>query len=115
MGFWRWTGLIKPRLGAAAVPVSAPAEGHPATSPEAPTPEDREEQKERIRNLIADTALKVETIRLGRLQLRIAAFAVIVSITSALIGLVTIYETQRFNTLPHNTYIFLTPDHQITL
>jgi hypothetical protein len=115
MGFWQWKGLIQPRLPEAAIPVATPAAGPAATPPHSPTPEDLEEQRERIRNLIADTALKVETIKLGRLQLRVAAFAVIVSVTSALIGLVTIYETHRSNTLPHNAYIFLTPDSQIML
>lgn len=80
-----------------------------------PTPADLEEQQERIRNLIADTALKVETIRLGRLQLRVATFTVIVSVTSAIIGLIAVYETHRATSQPHNTYIFLTPNHQIML
>jgi len=114
MGFWQWTGLVPPRPPAAASPAAmVPRAAATAAGP--PTQADLEEQQERIRNLIADTALKVETIRLGRLQLRVATFTVIVSVTSAIIGLVAVYENHRATSQPHNTYIFLTPNHQIIL
>jgi len=51
------------------------------------------EQQERINNLQADTALKLETIRIAKFQLFIAIVAVAVSIGGAIIGALTLYST----------------------
>jgi hypothetical protein len=82
--------------------------------PTVPTAQDLIEQSARIENFEADTALKIQQIRYGRLNLLIAIFGVIVAAVSIMASAVQFFYTQA-HPAPEKTYIFLNADPPVML
>jgi hypothetical protein len=79
--------------------------GSSITSPAVPTTQDLIEQSERIKNLEADTALKLQQIRFGRTNLAVAIIGVSVTAISILASSIQFIYTQ-WHPEPQKTYIF---------
>jgi len=81
----------------------------------APSPLDLKEQSERIKNLEADTDLKLQSLRHANIQLAIAISAVLGTMFGALVGAVTVYLDYRQPPKPPPTFIFLSPTQNTVL
>jgi hypothetical protein len=79
-----------------------------------PTTQDLIEQSERIRNLEADTALKLQQIRFGRTNVAVAIIGVSVTAISILASSIQFIYTQ-WHPQPEKTYIFLDTEPSIML
>ncbi len=73
------------------------------------------EQQERIGNLEADTALKLQTMTIAKAQVFIALLTVLVALGGVIVGAMTLYFDRHAPPAPHNTFIFLSPDHNTVL
>jgi hypothetical protein len=81
----------------------------------APSPLDLQEQSERIKNLEADTDLKLQALRHANIQLAIAILAVLGTMFGVLVGAVTLYLDYREPPKPPPTFIFLSPTQNTVL
>jgi hypothetical protein len=99
------------RLKRAAAPASALPP--PALGPR--LPRDEEEQAERIRNLAADTDLKIQALAHARVQLFLAFVTVFVALGTFLVASLGVYLTHRSAPSPHYIVIFVTPDPRIMI
>ncbi len=88
--------------------------GSTITSPAVPTTQDLIEQSERIKNLEADTALKLQQIRFGRTNVAVAIIGVSISAISILASSIQFIYTQ-WHPEPQKTYIFLDTEPSIML
>jgi hypothetical protein len=77
--------------------------------PTDPTALDLIEQQERINNFNADTAAKLQGMRIARAQLFIAFATVIVAFGGVVLGALTLYYDHRATPKPEPSYIFLNP------
>ena len=84
------------------------------TSPVVPTDQDLLEQSERIKNLEADTALKVQQTRYGRVNVAVAVVGVTVTALSILASTAQFIYSQR-HSAPQKTYIFLSSEPRTVL
>jgi hypothetical protein len=80
-----------------------------------PDPIDLQEQSERIKNLEADTALKLQSLRHANIQLAIAVMAVLGTMLGAIVGAVTVYLDHREPPKPPPIFIFLSPTQNTVL
>jgi hypothetical protein len=74
-------------------------------------PRDDDEQAERIRNLAADTALKLQSIDHAKIYLRLAVLTVFLALGSLLIAAASLYLTHNGPPKSHNPSISGAP-HQ---
>jgi len=81
----------------------------------APSPLDLKEQSERIKNLEADTALKLRSLHHANIQLAVSVLAVIGTLVGVVVGAVTVYLDHRDVPKPAPTFIFLSPTHNTVL
>jgi hypothetical protein len=84
-------------------------------SPVSPDALDRAEQYARLNNLKADTALKLQALNSAKAQIFLALITVLVAVGGLVIGAMTLYLDRHPPPEPHNTFIFLTPDHNTAL
>jgi hypothetical protein len=85
--------------------------------PESPTSAatfDEAEQHARLANLKADTAVKLQALNMAKAQIFLGLLTVLVALGGLVIGAMTLYFN-RHPPEPHNTFIFLTPDHNVVL
>jgi hypothetical protein len=81
----------------------------------APAPLDLKEQSERIKNLEADTDLKLQSLRHANIQLAIAVMAVLGTLFGVIVGAVTVYLDHRGLPKPPPIFIFLSPTQNAVL
>jgi len=80
-----------------------------------PSPLDLKEQSERIKNLEADTDLKLQSLRHANIQLAIAVMAVLGTLFGVIVGAVTVYLNHREPPKPPPIFIFLSPTQNTVL
>jgi len=80
-----------------------------------PGPIDLQAQAERIKNLEADTAFKLQSLRHANIQLAIAIMAVLGTILGAILGAVTVYLDHREPPKSPPIFIFLSPTQNTVL
>jgi hypothetical protein len=76
---------------------------------------DEAEQHARLANLKADTALKLQALNVAKAQIFLGLITVLVALGGLIIGAMTLYFDRHPPPEPHNTFIFLIPDHNIVL
>jgi len=76
---------------------------------------DEAEQRARLDNLKADTALKLQAAGVAKAQIFLGLMTILVAIAGLVIGAMTLYFNRHPPPEPHNIFIFLTPDHNIAL
>jgi hypothetical protein len=80
-----------------------------------PGPIDLQEQSERIKNLEADTALKLQSLRHANIQLAVSVVAVLGTLVGVVVGAVTVYLDHHDAPKPAPTFIFLSPSKNTVL
>jgi len=88
--------------------------GLTTTPPAVPTTQDIIEQSERIKNLEADTALKLQQIRFGRANVAVAIIGVMITAISILASSIQFIYTQ-WHPEPQKTYILLSKEPSVVL
>jgi hypothetical protein len=76
---------------------------------------DIQEQDERIKNLAADTALKLQSLANANIQLFLAIATVVAALGGVIVGGAALYLDHKQDPHPPSTFIFLNPGPDIML
>jgi len=74
-----------------------------------------QEQSERIKNLEADTRLKLQSLRYANIQLAVSVMAVMGTLLGGIAGAVTVYLDHHDISKTAPTFIFLSPTQNTVL
>lgn len=85
------------------------ADGDRAVIASRPSESDLREQSERIKNLEADTDLKLQSLRQANIQLAVSLLAVLGTLVGVVVGAIAVYLDHHDIPKPTPTFIFLSP------